>query len=433
MARKYIIVGTGAAGLAAAEAIRECDPAGDILIFGDDPHGFYSRPGVAYFLTGEVSERQLSLRQGACFDRVGAEVTALHPESHVVVAGGKEFPYDRLLLATGSVSAPLTVPGADLKGVVKLDNLDDARNMIKMARTGRTAVVVGGGIIALEIVEGFLAHGLKTHYVLRSNRYWSNVLDKEESEIVEKRLKDHGVVLHYQTEIARIIGDKDRVAAIETKSGERIKCQLVGVAIGIQPRIELAKAAGLRTDKGILTDEFLRTGTENVFAAADAAQVLDRVSGKAFLDSLWGTAVAHGRVAGRNMACDTLDPFKKSLSCNITRLAGITTTIIGALGQNEKDPDLVAISRGDSETWRQIPDVLAVQADFAVNHIRLMVGARTIEGALVMGDQTLSRPLRELIAARADITPIVEALRAPGVSLADTIIDFWTARSKSVG
>jgi NADPH-dependent 2,4-dienoyl-CoA reductase/sulfur reductase-like enzyme len=433
MARKYIIVGTGAAGLAAAETIHECDPDGEILIFGDDPYGFYSRPGVAYFLTGELAERQLSLSQGAGFCRIGVKVTAVHPESHLIVADGKEFIYDRLLLATGSVAAPLTVPGADFKGVVKLDNIDDARNMIKMARTTRAAVVVGGGIIALEMVEGFIARGLKTHYLLRSNRYWPNVLDKEESEIVERRLKDHGVLLHPQTEIARIIGDKGRVAAVETKSGEVIKCQLVGVAVGVQPRIELAKDAGLRTDKGILTDEYLRTGTEDVFAAGDAAQVLDPVSGKTLLDTLWGTALAHGRIAGRNMADDSLTPFNKTPPCNIMRLAGITTTIIGAVGQNEKDNDLVTISRGDSESWRQIPDVLAVQTDYAVNHIRIMVGAHTIEGALLMGDQTLSRPLRELITEHIDVTPIVEFLRSSGGSLADILIDFWMARSRSVG
>jgi len=433
MARKYIIVGTGAAGLAAAEAIHECDSDGEIVIFGDDSHGFYSRPGVAYYLTRELSERQLSLCQGTGFCRIGVKVTSVHPESHTIIADGKEFDYDMLLLATGSVAVPLTVPGADLKGVVKLDNLEDARNMIKMVRSARDAVVVGGGIIALEMVEGFMARGLKTHYLLRSNRYWPNVLDKEESEIVERRLKEHGVTLHPQTEIARIIGDKGRVAAIETKSGKRIKCQMVGVAVGVQPRIELAKEAGLRTDKGILTDEFLRTGADGIFAAGDAAQVLDAVSGKTSLDTLWGTALVHGRIAGRNMAGDSLTPFKKTLPYNIMRLAGITTTIIGAVGQNEKDNDLVTISRGDSESWRQIPDVLAVQTDYDVNHIRIMLGLHTIEGALLMGDQTLSRPLRELISERIDVTPIVESLRSSGGSMADTLIDFWMARSWTGG
>ena len=430
MARKYVIVGTGAAGLAAAETIHECDPDGEILVFGDDPYGFYSRPGVAYLLTGELSERQLSLRQGGCFHRVEAKVTAVLPGSHVVVAGGKEYQYDKLLLATGSVAAALTIPGADLKGVVKLDNLDDARNMIKTARTSRTAVVVGGGIIALEMGEGFLSRGLKTHYLLRSNRYWPNVLDKTESEIVESRLKVRGVQLHHQAELARIVGEKDRVAAIETKSGERIECQLIGVAVGVQPRIELAKAAGLRTDKGIMTDEFLRTGIEDVFAAGDAAQVLDPVSGKTLMDTLWGTALAQGRTAGRNMVCDTLVPFTKSITCNITRLAGITTTIIGALGQSEHDPDLVSISRGDSESWRQVPDVMAVQSHHEVNRVRVLLSKNVILGALVMGDQTLSRPLRELIANRVDVSSISDRLRLPDVPVAETIINFWLSWSR---
>ena len=425
MGRKYVIVGTGAAGLAAAETIRELDPSGEILIFGDDLYGFYSRPGVAYFLTGELTERQLSLKQGNPFCRIGAVVTSVLPESHIIAAGGKEYPYDKLLLATGSLAVPLAIPGSDLKGVVKLDNLADAKNIIKQSGRGKTGVVVGGGIIALEMVEAFLARGMKTWYLIRSNRYWPNVLDKAESEIVENRLKAHGVIIKYETELARVLGEKGKVVAVETKSGEKIKCDVLGVAIGIQPRIELAKAAGLKTEKGILTDEFLRTTAPDVFAAGDCAQVRDPATGKSALNTLWGTALVHGRTVGRNMTGSPV-PVNRGAVTNIARLAGITTTIIGSVGQNENDPDLTTISRGDSESWRQIPDVLAVQADFEVNHVRIMVGPRHIEGAIVMGDQTLSRPLRELVAAKADVSAIAAKLRSSDVSLTDTILDFWS-------
>ena len=120
MPHRYVIIGTGGAGLAAAEAIRYGDPDGSIAIFGDDPHGFYSRPGIAYYLTGEMSKKQLSLRQGECFKISLAPVTVVRPEAHVIVADGKEHTYDRLLLATGSVAVGLSIPGADLKGVIKL-------------------------------------------------------------------------------------------------------------------------------------------------------------------------------------------------------------------------------------------------------------------------------------------------------------------------
>ncbi len=431
MLRNYIIVGTGASGLAAAEAIRLADPRGNISVFGDDPHGFYSRPGVAYYLTGEVSERQLSLSQGAGFHPVKSTVTAIHPQSHLITTSDKrQHSYDRLLLATGSTSSKLTLQGADLRGVVKLDNIDDANEIIRMARRSRKAVVVGGGIIALEVVEGLLARGKETHFLLRSDRYWPNVLDEVESAIVEKRLKTHGVRLHYQSQLSRINGKSGKIASVDTEGGEQIECQLVAVCIGVQPRMELAKAAGLRTDRGILTDEYLQTSAEHVFAAGDVAQVLDVTSGKATLDALWGTAVAEGRVAGKNMAGVRL-PYRKSAALNVTRLAGLTTTIIGTVGQGKKDEDLLTISRGDSETWRQIPNVMAVQWDSEINRTRIMVGTKTFLGAVLMGDQTLSSPLQELISHHVDITSIIPRLRTPGVSLADTIIDFWLAWSRS--
>lgn len=429
--RNYVIIGTGAAGLAAARTIQESDPTGNLTVVGDDPHGFYSRPGLAYYLTGEARERQLFLRQGARFRHVKIKVAALHPEAHqIALVGGRCLGYDRLLLATGSLASKITNPGADLRGVVKLDNLEDAKEIVRYAGKGKAAVVVGGGIIALEIVEGLVARGTEVHYFLRGGHYWANVLDEIESCIVEERLKEHGVRIHYQTQIGKIEGKNGKVVTVETERGDKIKCQMVAVAVGVQPRMELAKAAGLKVDRGVLTDEYLQTSAEDVFAAGDVAQVLDVSTGKTSLDTLWSVALAHGQAAGRNMAGERL-AFKKGVSFNVTRLAGLTTTIIGSVGQPKKDDDLLSISRGDSETWRQLPNVMAVQSDLEVNRIRIMAGPTSLVGAVVMGDQTLSRPLHTLIAKGVDVSSIRSELSRPDAPLADMIIDFWLKWSRS--
>lgn len=431
---RYVIIGSGAAGIAAAESIRRQDSKASILMLGEEMHGYYSRPGLAYYLTGEIGEKQLFPFNKQDFEHIGlhllhAQVKHLDPHEHyVALQNGRQVPYDRLLIATGARAATAKVPGIDMEGVVKLDNLDDARRILKLARKARTAVVVGGGITALELVEGLRARGVRTHYFLRRERYWSNVLDETESSIVEHRLVEEGVKIHYHTDLAEILGKRGRVAGVLTADGKQVKCGLVAVAIGIRPRKELAEAAGLEVERGILVDEYLSSSYPDIFAAGDVAQVYDPILEKSILDSLWGAARSQGSAAGSNMAGGAT-PYHKPIAFNVTRLAGLTTTIIGAVGCGEDD-DLMGIARGDSETWRELPDVITAQDNFEVNRLRLSVGAHTLRGAIVMGDQTLSRPVHQLVSEQVDITTIREQLLAPGAPIADLIADFYTQWNK---
>jgi NAD(P)H-nitrite reductase large subunit len=432
MMRRFVIIGTGPAGVAAAEAIRDQDASGDMLFISDDPHGYYSRPGLAYYLTGEIPESMLFPWNERDFKRLEtrqlrARVTRVDPLTHQVwLHNGQDIVYDRLLIATGATATPLKAPGNDLEGVFKLDNLEDARHILKLARKARSAVVVGGGITALEIVEGLVSRGIKTHYLLRGDRYWSNVLDETESKIVEQRLHEEGVVIHYHTELAEILGKKGKVTGVRTKDGRQIPCDMFGFAIGIAPRYSLAESSGIRTDRGVLVSDYLETSAPDVYAAGDVAQVLDPMTGQSVLDSLWHPAREQGRTAGLNMAGQSVS-YYKPIAFNVTRLANLTTTIIGAVGRGD-DSDLIGIARGDSETWRTLPDAIAAQSDFDVNRLRVLVGQRTLLGGIIMGDQTLSQPLHHLILHQADITPVREQLLLPNAPLADILADLWSER-----
>jgi NADPH-dependent 2,4-dienoyl-CoA reductase/sulfur reductase-like enzyme len=432
MPRRYVIVGMGAAGISAAEAIRGQDPNGEVVLVSEEPHGYYSRPGLAYYLTGEVPEKMLFPFHKRDFDRLRlrrlhARATALDVKAHRLTLGSNEnLSYDQLLIAAGSIAVWPSLAGVDLEGVVKLDDLDDARQILKRGRKARAAVVLGGGITALEVVEGLHACHIRTHYFIRRDRYWSNVLDEAESRIVERRLRQEGIQIHYQTEAAEIQGKARRVTGVVTQDEQQIDCDLVAIAIGVRPRKELAEAAGIETDRGILVNETLQTSDPDVFAAGDVAQVYDPFSGKAVLDTLWNAAVAQGRTAGLNMAGQAT-PYYKAVPVNVTRLAGLTTTIIGTVGRG-RDADVQGIARGDSETWRQLPDSISAENESDVHHVRLVIGERTLLGAVVMGDQTVSRPLHHLIARQVDISPIREPLLRPGARLGDLIVHFWTDR-----
>jgi NADPH-dependent 2,4-dienoyl-CoA reductase/sulfur reductase-like enzyme len=428
--RNYVIIGTGPAGIAAAQVIRGRDTRANITLIGDEPFGYYSRPGLAYYLTGELPEKGLFPFTKSSFQEMKlrllhTRVRAIHPREHQVEnQAGDKMAYDRLLVATGARAARMNVPGAVLDGVVLLDNLDDARRILKLARKAGSAVVVGGGITALEIVEGLVSRGVKTHYFLRGDRYWSNVLDETESRIVEHRLRDEGVQIHYHTELAEILEKRGRVAGVVTKEGKQVKCKITAIAIGIRPRTELAISAGLNADRGILVDEYQCTNAPDIFAAGDVAQVYDPHTGKSVVDSLWGPARDQGHAAGLNMAGVTT-PYIKAVPFNVTRLAGLTTTIIGTVGRGTDD-DLIGIARGDSETWRQLPDAIAAQSDFDINRLRVMVGRKHLIGAILMGDQTLSQPLHHLISHRVDISPIRNQLLDSHGKPGDLIAKFWT-------
>ena len=415
--------------MAAAETIRQQDSTCLIQVIGDEAFGYYSRPALAFYLTGEISESQLSPLGRDGFRQIGVQqlhgrVVCIHPQAHrVSLQNGQTIPYDRLLIATGARATRLQISGSQAEGVVKLDKLDDARRIIHLARKARRAVVVGGGITALELVEGLVARGVKTHYFLRGERYWSNVLDETESRIIEHRLIEEGVQIHYHTELEEILVRRGRVAGVLTKDGRQIPCDILAVAVGVRPRIEMATASGIHTDRGIVVDAFLQTDQADIYAAGDVAQVTDPLTGESVLNSLWGPARQQGTLAGRNMT-GTNSRLPVYPPINVTRLANLTTTIVGRVGRGV-DHDLVGIARGDSETWRRLPDAIAAQTNFDVNRLRVLVGDNSLLGALVMGDQTLSRPLQHLVEGRLDISPIRDQLLKPGAPIADIIAAYW--------
>jgi NAD(P)H-nitrite reductase large subunit len=432
MARRYLLIGCGPAAISAAETIRSRDAEGEISMVCAEPHGYYSRPGLAYYLADEVPEDRLFPFSTADFARLGVHLlferaTGIDPGAHrVTLEGGRQLVYDRLLIATGSRAIPAAVPGAELDGVVKLDDLDDARDLIRRSRQAKAAVVVGGGITALEIAEGLTARGVPVHYFMRKSRYWSNILSESESRVVEDGLRAAGVQIHQRTELARVVGREGRVAAVETGDGAQIACDMVAVALGVRPQHGLAKAAGLDCARGVLVDRHLCSSDPDIFAAGDVAEVRDSVTGRRTLEVLWNSAVAKGCIAGLNMATGATHIYDTGLPLNVTRLVGFKVTIIGSVGSG-KDADLEGLARGDSETWAELGEAVMVESDADDVHIRLALGENSIAGAVVMGDQASSFTLQEIIEARADVSAIKASLQAPAAPLAATVEGSWSA------
>ena len=414
--RRLLVIGNGAAGATAAFAAREHDPAADITIVGGEAVPFYSRPGLAYLLTGVIPERQLFARPEKLYElarirRLVATVTDVEPALHsVVLADGRTLRYDRLLIATGSRATLPEVPGIGLPGVVTLDSYEGTREIIRLAGRAKRACVVGGGITALELAEGLLARGVETHYLMRGDRYWANVLAPDESARVEHHLEAEGMRLRKGVELGGVIEHRGRVAGVRTTEGETIACDLLGVAIGVVPRAELAASAGIAVNRGILVSGTFESNAPDVFAAGDCAEVLDPATGRRSVDTLWSIANEQGQAAGANLA-GVQTPYTRPAPFNVTRIGGITTTIIGQVGTGARDLDLVSLSRGDSFAWReQLGDFAIAAREGGDSRLRLLLGGDRIAGAVIMGDQVLSRPLQHLVRERVDISAVRDRL-----------------------
>lgn len=425
----HVLVGSGIAALSAAEAIRSVDATARISIVSEEEGPFYSRPGLAYLLTAALPERQLAIRSKSevaalRIERVAGRAVRLHPATHeLFLADGRVLQYDRLLVATGAASVAPDFPGADLDGIITVDGIDDARGLVARAKKAGRAIVVGGGSTAVELAEGLQARGVETHYFLRGDRYWARVLDEAESALVESGLTRTGVTVHRRTEVVRALGRNGRVVAVETSHGDTIACQLVAVAIGVRPRTTLAREAGLEVDRGIVVSERMESSAADVFAAGDVAQAFDPALGRAVLDTLWSAAAEQGRVAGLNMA-GSPTVFHRHVALNVTQLGDLVATVIGEVGGTE-DPDLVTITRGQSEAWSGATEGTTLVRHDATDRIRIHINGRTILGAVIMGDQALSLPLTRLIAGRVDIRPIRDTLIERPELLASTLLDFW--------
>ncbi len=431
MSTHHLLIGSGIASLAAAESIRRLDAHARITMVSSEDAPFYSRPGLAYLLTGEVPERQLHIRSeeeiaALRLERVTATVTALDTAAHrVMLSDGRALAYDRLLIATGAESIRGDFPGADLDGVVQVDGLDEARDFVRRADAAKAAVVIGGGSTALELVEGLQARGVATHYLLRGERYWSKVFDAVESAIVEARLMMDGVQVHRFSSVKQAVGRLGVLVGVETDRGEQIACDLLAVAVGIRPRLALARSAGIACERGIVVNAYLESSAPDVFAAGDVAQVFDPVTGVSLLDTLWASALQQGRIAGLNMA-GTRVAHRKRAPINVTRVGGITATIIGAVGSGD-DPDLITLTRGQSERWMTSADAWTVSGAKFGDRLRVMVSGQAIVGAVVMGDQRVSRALAHLVGEAVDISELRPALEADPTDALDLLLDFCDA------
>jgi len=306
---KYLLIGGGLASARAAGRIRSEDAEGSILIVSDEPVAPYDRPPLSKeYLRGEKSKDELLLETATAWDEqnvelsLGRAVTALNPSlKTVTLADGEQVEFEKALIATGGRPITLSLPGSNLKSVHYLRTVADADALALDARDGRKAVIVGGGFIGLEVAAALVQRGLDVTVVEALPRIWGRFGSEALSDYVQAYCTTRGVHFLTSTTIDELLGE-GRVAAARTSSGEVIGCNLVCIGVGIVPNVELAVAAGLKVDNGIVVDEQLRTSHPDIYAAGDVINYYDPIFEKRRRVEHWGHAEYSGMVAGLNMA-----------------------------------------------------------------------------------------------------------------------------------
>lgn len=312
MRTKYLLIGGGLASSRAADQIRKRDEDGPITLVTDEPHPPYDRPPLSKeFLRRERTADELLYHSNEKLESehvdlvLGARVESLDTARRMAqLQDGREIQFEKALLATGGRPRRLKLQGEDLPGVHYLRTLDDAEAIAKAAETGaRTAVIIGAGFIGLEAAASLTQMGLRVTVIEMAPQVWPNFADPIVSSFFEQYCANRGVTFR-TNETAAVIAGTDRVASVRTKGGSEYPCDLVLVAVGIVPNVELAERAGIALRDGIAVDSHMQTSHEHVFAAGDVISYPDPVFGKYRRVEHWGHAEHSGQVAGMNMAGD---------------------------------------------------------------------------------------------------------------------------------
>jgi len=376
MKKRYVVIGSGVAGVTAAETIRARDPDGAITMINGDPFPFYFRAAMSFYIKGAITEDELYGKPAVWAqenkirtlnDRV-KQVRVDNKE--VCTSNGVTEPYDKLLVATGAWPFVAPWPGADLDGVVTYRSLTCARHMLEYIkkRTVKKVVVAGGGILGVELVEDLHNLGLETTLLVRESRVLGLLFDPEGSRIILNQMEEDGVRVLLETELKEIIGKDGRVDGVVTTSGETIGAGLVGVAIGVKPHIDFLEGSGLEVDRGVIVDQKLNTSDPDVYSAGDVA--VRKVNGSYIPCRTWLTAARQGRVAGANMV-EGDEPFEEGVFFNASHAYKSIYSVVGRHSEPESgDIRHIRLEVGEGEYVKLVMDGDRIIGGVFIGYVR---------------------------------------------------------------
>lgn len=345
---KFVIIGASAAGLAVAEGIRKNDKASEITILTREAYLPYSRPSISYYLKGKVNEGDMYLRKASYYTAnkinivTNADVKAIDKKAKTVKTSKKTYAYDKLCLATGS--KPFVPPMKNVEGkanVFTFLDLASTKAVKSKANKDTRAVVIGGGLIGMKAAEGLSKICASVDVIEFAPRILPSILDAKSEKSVRAYIrKEGGINFHLEDTIVEARSKGKQITSVVLKSGKELKCDMLVVAVGVRPETELAEKAGLKVDRGIITDDkTMQTSDKNIYACGDCCVSTDMLDGSRKIIALWPNAVQQGLVAGAQMAGgeDIVDGTYSVNAIDFYGLRICTCGLINASGEQYSD------------------------------------------------------------------------------------------------
>jgi nitrite reductase (NADH) large subunit len=326
-----VIIGNGIAGVSVAETIRASDKSSGITIITDEKYPFYSRPRLIEFLAGKATIGQITIHDVNWYEKnaidlkLSQKVTAIDTAGKKVsTVGGTEFAYDKLVIAAGASCQVPAVPGFDNSTAVTLRTVDDAEKIRARAVPGKTAVMIGGGLLGIEIAASLQTCGMKVTVVEVFDRLLPRQLDHESSAVIQRLLEQKGMAILVGKKV-RSVRQENGGSLIVFGDGKEIVADLVAVSTGIRPNCSLAMNTAINTCRGIVVDDYMRTTAADVYACGDVAEH------KGIIYGLWQPAREQGMVCGSHILGKEA-VYKGTVSSARLKVAGIDLASIGNIG-----------------------------------------------------------------------------------------------------
>lgn len=287
-----------------------------ITIISSETKYFFSRTALMYVYMGHMKFEHTQPYEDFFWEKNNIEliedlVESIDYDSKFLnLRSGNALGYDQLVLAVGSIPNKFGWPGQDLKAVQGLYHKQDLEGMEKYSPTTKRAVIVGGGLIGIEMAEMFLSRGIKVTMLVRESSFWNSILPAQESALITKHIFEHHVDLRLGVELKEILPDNNgRVRAVVTSEGEELACEFVGLTAGVSPNVNFLKGNQLEIERGIMVNEFLETNIPDVYALGDCAQFRTQIDQRRPIEQVWYT----GKIMGETLA-STMTGTKKPYS-----------------------------------------------------------------------------------------------------------------------